>query len=382
MARRCPGCGKVHSRKTCPHCLYTPFQEEEYLPSSHRKWGEVTSDPPPRDPRRVSTIPQWQKQSAPRPRTVRPAGTGYETRRRSRSAKPAKAVVIALLVLMLLPWILGVAFAVVEEVVSDITYAVPEPAPEHLQLPEDGVVLCDEQGFTLVADWPGGPIDGDVRIVARNDSGKDLTACTNGVAINGCMYDDAFFYCEAPEGGMAETWFWIDMEDLFKTTGIKTIETITFRTEVYDSREYREYLPAMTTTLCPSGSADFRQPLNRDGQLLFDRDGVCLVYQDAWETDNNTWIFRFYAENNTDKLLNLYSDEVYIDGEETGHFFGQLLLPQTAAVMDLELYDPEQFDGDLAARQNLTFFMEASFEEGDSYAGGFTTEILEVNLKK
>lgn len=372
MARRCPGCGKVHSRKTCPHCLYTPFQEEEFLPASHRKWGEVTNTSVPRDPRRISTIPQWQKRTAPRQRRSRRPVQG-----------PLKAFVLFFVVLSLLPSVLGLVISLTEDAFSSVSFARQEPAPlpEHLQLPEDGLTICDEGGLALVADWDGSPIDGDIRIVARNDSGKDLTVCTNGVAINGCMYDDAFFYCEIPDGSTNEAWFWIDMEDLFETTGIKSIETITFRTEVYDSWEYKAFLPIMTTTLCPSGNGDFLQKLNKDGQLLFDRDGVCLVYQDAWETDRNSWVFRFYGENNTDKVLNLYSDEVYIDDEGTGHFFGQLFLPQTAAVIDLEFYDPEQFGGNLAKRQNLTFYMEASFEEGNGYAGGFTTDILEANLK-
>ena len=217
MARRCPGCGKIHSRKICPHCLYTPFQEEEFRVPGSREWGEIREAPPPRDPRRVSTLPQWQKRTAPQRRAY--------TRRKG---KAVSGLVVFIMLLSMLPAILGAAFSILENVISDITYSHSEreTVPSRLTLPENGLTLCDEGGLTLVLDWPGGPIEGDLRVLAQNESGMDLIASTDGVAINGCMVPDAFFYCDVRDQGLTEANFWIDMDSLSHTYGITEIHSL------------------------------------------------------------------------------------------------------------------------------------------------------------
>ena len=370
MARRCPGCGKIHSRKICPHCLYTPFQEEEFRVPGSREWGEIREAPPPRDPRRVSTLPQWQKRTAPQRRAY--------TRRKG---KAVSGLVVFIMLLSMLPAILGAAFSILENAISDITYSHSEreTVPSRLTLPENGLTLCDEGGLTLVLDWPGGPIEGDLRVLAQNESGMDLIASTDGVAINGCMVPDAFFYCDVRDQGLTEANFWIDMDSLSHTYGITEIHSLQLTLDIYDSRDFNEFLPQQQITISPSGELDHREPLPQNGREIYSRDGIRLTYQGMEETDRGTWKFYLLAENETAETLNLYSSEVLLNEEGTDYYMVGKFFPGTWGYLELEIYDTETIAKDAGLLSTMEFSLEGSFGEDDSR--GFTTDSILVSLK-
>jgi len=308
--RKCPSCGSGYNGKRCKNCLYEPFGEVRTSYDLHREEAVPK--------REVS-----QRRSAP----------SYPTRSRKQN-RGGKSVFKLLgtiwAVILLLTGVLPVLFRAFEDVGSSFVEATPEPVP----LPNSGVVLYEDADVLVLADWDGTPIDSDIPIFVQNFTGEDLTVCTDGVAINGCMTDDVFFYCDAYRNSVSMATLWVDMEILGEM-GIQEVQSVQMALDVMDVDTYEDLVDNAMVSL----GEDRVQELSNSGTIIYDQDGFQLIYQGWDENAYGEPRLRFYARNDTQSAIELSSDGVLIDGKDTGCYLWQKFFPETQGVIYGYLYD-------------------------------------------
>lgn len=312
--RKCPSCGSGYNGKRCKNCLYEPFGEVRTSYDLHREEAVPKREVPRREvPRRSPAYPT-------------------QNRRKSGDGKSVfKLLGTIWAVILLLTGVLPVLFEAFADVGSSFVEATPEPVP----LPKDGIVIYEDADILVLADWDGSsPIDDDVLIFVQNFTGKDLTVCTDGVAVNGCMTNDVFFYCDAYRNSVSMATLWVDMEILGEM-GIKEVQSLQMAIDVMDVDTYENLVDNAMVSL----GEDHVQELSHSGTVLYDQDGFQLIYQ-GWDEDAyGEPRLRFYARNDTQSAVELSSDSLLIDGEDTGCYLWQKFFPETQSVIYGNLYD-------------------------------------------
>lgn len=228
-------------------------------------------------------------------------------------------------------------------------------------MPENGTVLYNSSGLLIKADWEdGSPIDGNIRLIVQNDTAQDLSINSTAVAVNGCMQDNVFFYCDAPHHALAEGTLWIDSEELAEQR-ICPVKNIRGLWDIYDTDTYEAVLLDQSFSLSTDGGENYIQSLDGSGTLLLDQEGIRLVYQGYEADEYGGFRFRFYAENTTGETLLLSSDEVSLDGEVTDLYLWQTFLPDSKGYCFLEVYDLSELGiSSLDQAQTLEFSLEIS----------------------
>lgn len=302
--RKCPGCGTYYLGKRCPECYYIPFDGEETagIHDFHRDSPELV----------------WGK-----------------TRRKTPDRKLLRPVVV-ILAILLVTNIGRILVSVTESVISDLSYSTPEPEP--IALPEDGHVLYDDGEIRVILGWNGGEITGDIPVYLENNSNTDVVACTNGVAINGRMTDNVFFYVDTRWGTTAMSQLWIDGEEL-ENLGITTIGEITLEMELLNGLSYELLCDPQVLSFGPGGNDAISSVA---GQTLYTSEDLTLLYQGAHRDEFDQWHMRFYLQNHSGTVLDVSISALYINGEEMEQYLYQKLFPQTDCVLSQEMYHADK----------------------------------------
>lgn len=241
--------------------------------------------------------------------------------------------------------VLGALSSILISILADI------PAgrqPEPIALPEDGLTLYEENGIRLILGWNGGEITGDIPVFLVNSTGRDIYACTEGVAVNSCMVDDVFFYCEASRNTTSMSQLWIDMVNL-QNLGIDAVREISLQLSIVDDDDYmRLNQQGETVSFGPGGNLSI--PLAQ-GEPVYQTEELTVLYQGAYRDPNGQWHLRFYLQNHTGEQRLISAEDLHINGEETNLYLYQNLFPHTYAVLDQQLYDAERLQ--LAAPEDI-----------------------------
>ena len=329
--RRCPGCGAPYNGKKCRDCLYTPFTAAEY----RTHYEEIRPAPV--------------RQAIPVKSRRRPA----RTRKRRLGCFGIIAAVIFLNVVL---GILSAAFDAISHTLAEEPWIQPEP----VAMPEDALVLYEDQELLVALDWDGtGTIAEDLRVYVQNTGDTDMVVCTDGVAINGCMTGGAFFYCEAAAEAVSMGTLWLDEYEL-ENLGIREAANMEMYIDIYASRDYEMVADDYHAAFSAVHGDGVIQELDASGRVVYDQDGILLVFQ-GWATDTEgDTLLRFYAENNTGSFLELFSSELLVDGQGTGNYLWQNFFPGTRAVVDVWLYD-EKISG---SAESLQFDLGITLDKG------------------
>jgi len=329
--KKCPGCGAWYDGRRCPECLYEPFSAEE-VPVLHDRVPRQPAD------------------------TRRYVGKPVSRSGRQHHKGPGIRVLGITIILIFMSVFLVTLFAATSSVVSDFAVAAPEPLP----LPEDGMLLYDQDGIRVILDWSGEAITGDIPVYVENHSQRDIAASTAGVAVNGCMNDDVFFYCDAREGTSAKSQLWIDTAELQKL-GIDEIQEVSFLLEIFDENSYEVLNDREIYTIGPGGASS--RP-DSSGQILWEDSNIKLVFQGVEQDEYGFLYFRFYAEDLSGGTLELSTSELLVNGEESGQYLYQHFFPDTAAVLLIELYQADALGiTDVQDVNTLTFTASTVVDE-------------------
>lgn len=344
MARyTCPSCGRRYNGRHCSNCLYDNFAEE-YTHGSHTHTGEPL------------VIREPQRKPIPRKDPFECEKTTRKTKTGSRRA------VCIVLILLLLGWAaLGIAR---QFSVSQVVRIHPvETAAPALDFPSDGMTLYDDGELRVVADWEESrKYEDGIRIVAENNTQRDLNVVTSEILVNNYVMDPSSLFLPVEAGHTAAGWLTLDSTDL-ECAEIEDIQQISAIFEAYDSDSYETLARTEYITLCSTGSLN--QPLADGGELLYDQDGIRLVCKgcvpSSYAPDEFTeGDYLFYLENRTDTAVDIYTEEVTVNGQETYLSLYCSLPPNTQAVQRMYLFGLDDKALNLQTREDVTEML-ASF---------------------
>lgn len=366
MARYiCPSCGSRYNGKRCASCLYENFAEE-YTHGNHTHTGEplVIREPVRR----------------PIPRKD-PFGCEERTRK-SRSAN--SRVLYIVLIILLLAW---VATGIAEHFSSSRYISLPwsemaAPETEAPAIPSDGITLYDDGALRVVADWEETrKYEDGIRVVAENHTQQDLNVVARDILVNGFLMEDSILYISAEAGQTAEGWLYLDSSDL-ERAGITDVQEVFASLEAYDSNSYDPYARSESIALCTTGVLN--QERNDSGEVLFDRDGIRIVFKGYTPSSYAPEVFSngsflFYLENKTDMTVDCFTDEVTVNGQESTLSLWCSLPPNTQAVRRMYLFGMSDENLDIQSREELTEVLASFiFDINDASDTALTTDPISI----
>lgn len=326
MARyTCPSCGERYNGRRCRNCLYEHFSEEISHGNHTHKGEPLVIDAPVRKPIRRKDP--------------------FDCDRKTRKKHPFGGFLVLLaLIQAMLPLLKEWGL---ELEARERSYAQAEAEP--IGIPEDAMVLYDQDGLTILADWENGQDYADgIPVYAQNGTGKDLTISARDIIVNSYLLEDAYFYCDVRDGTNSFDTFYLQ-KDMLSLAGITKVESICFHMEIreMDSYETVAHSPRITLQAGSPGSGEQNLP---EGQLLYDQDGIRVSFlgyqEDEYHPEDiSEGLLLFHIENGTERYLQIYTgDSATVGGEQVDLALWCELYPGTKTVSTMYLYDLKELD--------------------------------------
>lgn len=337
----CPSCGRRYNGKRCSNCLYENFTEE-YRHGSHTHAGEP--------------LVIRGKRRRPIPRKD-PFECEEETRKPR--LRPLVLVILAFI------WaVSGVVIGIVSETVDSFSQAFAPSKTADAVMPVGGMTLYDDGQLHIEADWkPSRKYEGGIRVVVENQTGQDLNVVAKDVLVNGYLLNYSSLYVPTKNGHTAEGRLYLDETDL-EDAGIEDVQWLTASFEAYDSDTYEtvmetSYIPLCTASVLTQAPAD-------QGEVLYDQDGIRIVCKGYAPSSYAPEEFGegdlvFYLENGTDAAVEIYTEDVAVNGQETYLSLWRSLPPHTQAVRRMSLFGLSGEGLNIQTREDVTE-MTASFQ--------------------
>lgn len=200
--------------------------------------------------------------------------------------------------------------------------AVTEPEPVETEPPEtepaeatlEEVVVYDDGTFKLTAkeiDYSDSR-EIQVKFLAENNSDKSVSFVGNDFTINGItIYGN--FYIDVAAGKKANGSLNLDLDDL-SYVGIEEIATITAQDIFIYNNDDRETITHLTFSLETSIANDYNQEIDRSGELLYERDGIRVLYRGLETNWMDEPVLSVLVENTSDVNCSILVDDVSVNG--------------------------------------------------------------------
>ena len=229
-------------------------------------------------------------------------------------------------------------FCFVRRKVTDVLGPGNDPEPEPTEPPEktmelpviEPVVLYEKADVKITAlelsyDRWFGP---QLKVRIENASEKDLTFSVHEGAVNGFMVDLSLYTSVAHRAETTE-FITISESDL-KLVGIETIDSIEFEVLAYASDNWETYFDTDVLTIETGGASEFTY--DEAGEVLYDANGVRVIYQGLTEEEAFGTGLKLYAINSSDQTVTITLKDVSINGHEVDSYASCTLLPNRRAV--------------------------------------------------
>ncbi|MBQ9167330.1 MAG: hypothetical protein IJX67_02840 [Oscillospiraceae bacterium] len=178
--------------------------------------------------------------------------------------------------------------------------------PETELYNKNGVIVT----ATEIKDGFFGP---EVSITVSNETDKNIVVASRDLSVNGYMLSASGLYSDVAAGKKAiETMTLISSE--LSEAGIETVADIEFTLAVHDSDTFEDIDTSDLIKLSTSVAEGFTQPIDDSGDVIYDANGVRVICKGL--KDDAIWdgCVVFYIENNNDKHITVYSENVSVNG--------------------------------------------------------------------
>lgn len=361
--RRCPCCGAPYNGKRCRQCYYETFTEE-IAHGNHTHEGEPL----------VISAPEARK--SPRPSLERSEDCRRFTgRRKTGSSFRVLAVLFFIIAAVMLLRAVFFMATDMDIVIRDETVAIDA---DRLAV---GLVLYDADGVQVVLDWQSGQsFENPMQVWLINDSDWRVNAYPEQVYANGYLLESAFFYCSADPGESDTSYLWID-EDELESLGIYQIQQLRLRTGVYDNDTFDTLGSGELMELTYPVSSDFIQEIDDAGQVLWDQDGIRIIFRGiVGSNDCQDAKLELFVENNSDVYTEISFGDTLVNGEAMSIYCFCALAPGTRAVTTAGLWLLPGYDiTQVEQIRTLEVVLEMKGEGG--WQDAVVTDPIALNLK-
>lgn len=184
--------------------------------------------------------------------------------------------------------------------------------PEKVTLAE--TVLFEKDGIKVTATgMEEGFMGTSIKVLIENNSDKSITVQAEDCSINGLMIDP-MFSAEVAAGKKANDEITF-MSSYLKESNITVIKDIEMKFYAIDSEKWDRIMETDSVKFSTSADPNYVQPINSDGFVAYEGDGVKIVVK-KMNSEDSFWgadVF-LYIENNGDKNVTVQSRDVSING--------------------------------------------------------------------
>lgn len=352
MAQICPSCGAPYNGRRCRQCLYENFSEE-VAHGSHTHQGEpLVIEAPARRP-----IPRKDPfDCPPKPR---------------RKFPNALAVLIVVAVIAIFNASIGFISAIGSGVRE-------EEAKEAVAIPvlTNSTTLYSDDQFTVTADWQDGQeFTGTIPLVVDNESSSNVNVTVEEVVVNDWLLEDAFCFCQVRRHKTGSDELYFNQAEL-DACGIRQVQRLSFRLEIYDSDSYETLLLTEPIVLTPAKTGSDVDTFETPGQVVYREDGLEVYYTGYQESElypdsASDGCLGYYLVNGTDEPITFYCGDTAVNGQKVSLSLYAVLPPHTRALTTQPLYALEWDETGIETRDQLkTLEIEIiiSDQEGEEIA--------------
>ncbi|MTI94335.1 MAG: hypothetical protein FH749_02450 [Firmicutes bacterium] len=203
---------------------------------------------------------------------------------------------------------------------------------EQVLVDQDGVII---KAVALDDSWLGP----ELKVYIENNSDESITVQARNTSVNGFMVDPTFSPEVMPDKKANDAITFSDSE--FERYGIETITDIELNFLVFNSDTWDEIFFSDLVTVETSAAGSYTQEYDTSGDVVYDDQGMTIIYKGM--TDDSIFGpgIRFYLENNSDEPLTVQVRNVSVNGFMIEPTFSPEIMPGKKALADATFFDSD-----------------------------------------
>jgi len=199
-------------------------------------------------------------------------------------------------------------------------------------------VLYEADGIKVTAkSLADGLLGTEVKLLIENDSSKNILITSSSVSANGYMMPTAALYAEVAAGKKANESLTLMSSELDQC-GIETLAEMQFYLQIQDPETWETIKTTDLITLATSATG-YTQPVDDSGDVLYNENGYKVVCKGLKQDIIWDGTVVFYMENNSNKAVSIYAENVSVNGfmQEVGLWSD--LRPSTKVIDGMSMID-------------------------------------------
>ena len=199
-------------------------------------------------------------------------------------------------------------------------------------------VLYEADGIKVTAkSLADGLLGTEVKLLIENDSSKNILITSSSVSANGYMMPTAALYAEVAAGKKANESLTLMSSELDQC-GIETLAELQFYLQIQDPETWETIKTTDLITLATSATG-YTQPVDDSGDVLYNENGYKIVCKGLKQDIIWDGTVVFYMENNSNKAVSIYAENVSVNGfmQEVGLWSD--LRPSTKMIDGMSMID-------------------------------------------
>ena len=199
-------------------------------------------------------------------------------------------------------------------------------------------VLYEADGIKVTAkSLADGLLGTEVKLLIENDSSKNILITSSSVSANGYMMPTAALYAEVAAGKKANESLTLMSSELDQC-GIETLAEMQFYLQIQDPETWETIKTTDLITLATSATG-YTQPVDDSGDVLYNENGYKIVCKGLKQDIIWDGTVVFYMENNSNKAISIYAENVSVNGfmQEVGLWSD--LRPSTKMIDGMSMID-------------------------------------------
>ena len=363
--QRCPECGQRLNTNYCDICMRkVPFGGVK-LAKRRDPWDSSDGSSAHRMEKNHECIsfgdekkPKKTTFAKPNRKTVAP------------NKKGASIVAIVLAIFSLLSAVFGLIEESVDSVatsgeidVSNGFVAAGDPGAENVPNVISGEIY-NANGIRITVDSAGLSYgDYTIFLTIYNETDQKIAVDFDLVSVNGYMVPFGV-YQDVKAGKSEETYLTFYNGELAEA-GIEQIADVTFAMNVYDENTYEDIVTGELLTIQTDYTGTVESAVDISGLELYTDGDFRIVLTDLALLGYDDCELILYAENNSGDQVNIYCEEMWINGETVQGYYSGILRADTRAIDRVYLYEMEELNiEDLSDVEDISLELYVEYMDG------------------
>lgn len=174
-------------------------------------------------------------------------------------------------------------------------------------------VLYEADGVKVTATgYEEGLLGPEVKLLVENSSDKNVLLTAKSVSVNGYMAPTASLYADVAAGKKSNEGMTLMSSEL-EQCGITTVAEIQFYIQISDSENWSALATSDLITLKTS-AAGLEQPVDDSGDVLYNDKDIRIICKGLKQDLIWDGTIVFFMENKSGKNINIYAENVSVNG--------------------------------------------------------------------